>query len=112
MNLNISINSSLPADTNVIMGFVGDTNLYFEISEFNIEQQNIINNFITLVGKHITIRIINYDINDYFETNIVLPNNDCDVNIVEIDYLSLDSNGRLVVDGYVNMIKVLTLLPQ
>jgi hypothetical protein len=107
MILNLSVNSSLPEITNVIMGFVNDVDFYMDIDSTDQNNKDIISNMINLTGKHVVIEIINFDGIDSFESNIVIPDDQCDIEITSLDFNNLSIEEKGIVTSYVNMITAL-----
>jgi hypothetical protein len=104
MTLNCSVSSSAPSTTNVVMGYVNNNNIYLDLSTSPTADVKVVNDFILVIGNHITTNIENYPLDGYFETNIVLPYGDCDLDIINIDYNSLSDNDKNIVDQFVNLI--------
>lgn len=108
MHLNISINSSLPEITNVIIGSVGDSDFYLDLDSATQEQKDIVSNFVNLVGKNIIVNIENLELSDHFISDIVISE-PTTLDEVTIDYNSLSISDKLIVDAYVLLIEELNL---
>jgi hypothetical protein len=103
MTLYNSISSSLPANTYVVMGSVGSVSYYVDLSLETKLNQQIVSDFINVVGKHGCVNIENYSIVDIFEANIVIPN-ETDVEVLTIDYSSLPLNNQNIITTFVDYI--------
>lgn len=106
MTLNCSVSSSAPATTNVVMAYVNSNNVYLDLSTASTEDVKIVNDFLNVIGNHMTVNILDYNGLDYFEANIIIPE-ETDFDIVTINYLTLNENDTNVVDDFINLIKSL-----
>ena len=84
-------------DTNVIFGVIGQ---YPNEISINIEYSNLFDNFFNLIGKKSYVSLINVPV--YFELNYV-SNNNIDLEIVEIDYLSLSNKNKKIIDDFIKL---------
>lgn len=103
MELNITINSSLPADTYCLMGFLGSDNFYTDLKTSSEETKTVVSNLINLFGSNINVNISGYDITSYFEVNIIIPE-ETYLDIINVDYNSLSDSDKNIVDQFVNLI--------
>lgn len=85
------------------MGFVGSDNFYTDLKTSSEETKTIVSNLINLSGPNINVNISDYDINSYFEVNIIIPE-ETYLDIINVDYNSLDDKDKNVVDQFVNLI--------
>lgn len=98
-----SISSSLPANTNVIMGVVGDKSYFIDLTVESDDNKKIVSDFIMVTGKHACVNIENFTINEIFEANIVIPEEtDSDISILDYDLLS--NVDKVIVTNFVNYI--------
>ena len=84
-------------DTNIIFGVIGQ---YPNEISINIEYSNLFDNFFNLIGKKSFVSLINVPI--YFELNYV-SNNNIDLEIIEIDYLSLSNQDKKIIDDFIKL---------
>jgi hypothetical protein len=103
MDLNISVNSSYPANTYCLMGSVGNNNLYVDLTLSDEETKSIVNNVIEFFGPNIGITVSNYDITNFFDVSIVIPE-ETYLNNVTLDYNNLNNNEKLIIDQFVGLV--------
>jgi hypothetical protein len=103
MDLNLSVNSSYPTTTNCIMGSVGNENIYIDLTTSSVEVKTIVDNLINLFGPNISIIISNYNIDNFFDVSIVIPD-ESQFNIKNLDYDNLNYNEKIVIDEFVNLV--------
>jgi hypothetical protein len=103
MTLNCSVSSSAPATTNVVMGYVGVNLYHINLAETSQDNVKIINDFISVIGKHSIVDILDYNIDTQFEANIVIPG-DADLEITTMEYPSLSAANKKKVDNFVSLI--------
>lgn len=102
MTLNCSVSSSSPATTNVVMGFVGNNNFYLDLTTASASDKKIVNDFIGVIGTHLSVNILDYDGSYYFEANIVVPE-ETDLEEITIEFPSLTTTKKNKVDAFVNL---------
>jgi len=107
MTLNISVNSSLPTITNVVMGNLGEKNYYLDLITTSNEDVRIVNDFIGVVGTHINVGILYYPEDIILESTIIISEV-ADLEIITINYLTLNENDTIVVDNFIDLLKRLT----
>jgi hypothetical protein len=103
----------------VLMGNSGEPNaeLTFgttiDYKPFNLDidqatptQQEICTNFFTLVGGHAAVTIIN-SVYEFIDCNYIVASG-VDDDVVEVDYSTLSSSDKIIVDEFVNLINSLT----
>ena len=73
MTLNCSVSSAAPATTNVVMGYVGVNSYYIDMTNTSQANVKIVDDFVSLIGKHVIVDILDYNINNTFEANIIIP---------------------------------------
>jgi hypothetical protein len=103
MTLNCSVSSSAPATTNVVMGYVGINMYYIDMDQTSLENVKIVNDFISVIGKHALVDILDYNIDDNFEANIVIPG-EADIEEITIDYTSLTAAKKNKVNAFVELV--------
>ena len=103
MTLNISINSSKPANTYCVMGSLGVDSFYIDLTTSSDEYKTIVSDFISLFGANITIEISNYDIDVYFEANIIIPG-DSTLDVTSVNYVELTTEQQHKIDMFVNLV--------
>jgi hypothetical protein len=111
MELYCSVSSSLPANTKAILGCYKSVNYTLDLSDTTPENLTIVTNFVNTIGKHISVSLLNYPGDDQFDTSIILDDQDIDLEIVTIDYGSLDSTEKNSVNAYVALVDTL-ITPQ
>lgn len=105
MTLNCSVSSSAPATTNVVMGFVGTSNIYLDLDTASVADKKIVNDFIEVIGNHLTVNVLNYNGLDYFEANIVVPG-ETDLESIDIEYSTLSDSDKNKVEEFINLLKL------
>jgi hypothetical protein len=103
MTLNCSVSSASPATTNVVMGYVGNNNIYLDLDSSPSEDKEIVNDFIEVIGNHLNVNILDYDGSDYFEANIIIPG-ETDTEEIFIEYFSFSEEEKIKVNQFVNLI--------
>jgi len=103
MTLYNSISSSLPADTNIIMGVVGNSHYFINITEQSEDNKTIISEFINVLGKHACVNVDNYLIDTIFEANIVI-NETTDSEFIVLDYELLPKSQQDTITNFVQYI--------
>lgn len=104
MTLYNSVSSSLPANTYCIMGNTLDYSYFIDLSVASIEDQQIVTDYINVIGKHSSANIENYPIDKFFEINIIITE-ETDLEIVTIDYASLTENDQAKVNLFIAYIE-------
>lgn len=108
MTLNCSVSSSTPATTNVVMGFVGNNNFYLDLNTASESDKKTVNDFIGVIGNHLSVNILDYDFLYYFEANIVVPE-ETDLEEITIEFPSLTSSKKNKVTSFVNLMASIAL---
>ena len=103
MDLNVSINSSVPANTHCLMGSLGNNNIYNDLNNSSIEDKNIVNDFINLFGANIGITIKNFNIDLFFDIIVIIPQESF-LDLVFYDYNDLSNEDKLVVNKFVDLV--------
>lgn len=106
MTLNCSVSSSAPATTNVVMAYVNSNNVYLDLSTASTEDVKTVNDFVSVIGNHITVNILDYNGPDYFEANIIVPG-ETDAEEISIEYSSLTTAKKTKVTKFVDLISSL-----
>ena len=106
MTLNCSVSSSAPATTNVVMAYVNSNNVYLDLSTASTKDIKVVNDFVGVIGNHITVNVLGYDGSDYFEANIIVPG-ETDIEEISIEYSSLTAAKKTKVTKFVDLISSL-----
>jgi hypothetical protein len=106
MTLNISVNSSAPATTNVVMGHVGQKSYYLDLQIASAQDVKIVNDFLKVTGNHINIDILDYDFEEIFEAIIVIPE-EADLEVHEVSYSNFQEEDKVKITSFVNLINSL-----
>jgi hypothetical protein len=104
MILNCSVSSAAPATTNVIMGYYGINNYYLDLTTTSTEDKKIVTDFLSVIGKHIYVDILNVPISDYVDTTVIIPEA-ADLESTEIDYNTLTVDKKTKIDLYISLIQ-------
>jgi hypothetical protein len=110
MNSTILYGSNLPELTNILMGMVtmSDNTLSqfnSNINDLSDSDKFIINEFTNLTSFNTMVNINNSPI--YFDCTMVTPNNVL-TEMSDIDYLTLNTNDRTIVNNFITLIKKLS----
>jgi len=108
MTLNCSVSSAAPATTNVIMGYYDINSYYLDLTTASTEDKKIVTDFLTVIGKHITVNLLNAPISDTVETTVIIPGV-ADLESIEIDYETLTAAKKTKVDVYISLIQSLSV---
>ena len=108
MTLYCSVSSAAPADTNVIMGYYDNKNYYLDLSTAAVEQRNIVEDYLLVIGNHITVNVENVPGNIVFESNIIISG-EADLDIVTVDYNNLTQDEKNKVTAYVALVESLVV---
>ena len=108
MTLNCSVSSSAPVNTYVAMGYYDNKNYYLDLTTASDEQKNTVTEFLSVIGKHITVNVENVPGNIMFEGTIIIPE-DADLDIVTVDYINLTQSEKNKVNSYVSLIASLVV---
>jgi hypothetical protein len=104
-NINITLNSALPQTTNIIMGEFDSEHFYINMDEFSEEENKIVNDLIDILNKNILTVFYNTNFSHGFtEINIIKPFEDCIVNQVSVDFLTLTNNDKDKISELINLI--------
>jgi hypothetical protein len=103
MTLNCSVSSAAPATTNVVMGYVGVNSYYIDMADTSQENIKIVNDFVSLIGNHVIVDILDYNLNDTFEANIIIPG-EADLEELTMEYPTLTAAHKTTVTAFVNMV--------
>lgn len=107
MELYCSVSSSLPAITNVIMGCCRNQNYYLDLSLTTEANQQIVNDFVNIIDKHVSVTITNYPENYQFDTSIIVSTDDTDLEVITLDYTSLANDQKQKVTDYLELVNTL-----
>jgi hypothetical protein len=106
MTLYCSVSSAAPAETNVISGFVGNNQYYLDLSTTTAANKKIVNDFLGVIGNHINVDILDYNLDDTFEATIIIPG-EADLEIITLEYPSLAAAAKTKVNSFVNLANTL-----
>ena len=107
MTLNCSVASAAPATTNVIMGYYGINNYYLDLTTASDEDKKIVNDFLTVIGEHLTVNLLNAPISVDVDTNIIIPGV-ADLESIDLDYETLTPAKKTKTDLYISLIQSLS----
>lgn len=103
--VNITLNSSSPQTTNVLMGEFDLNSFYIDMDNFNSDENEIVNNAISILGEKITTTFYNTNYGyGYVTINIVKPTGEYVVEDVNIDFLSLTNDDKNKISELINLI--------
>jgi hypothetical protein len=106
-NINISLNSSLPQIANIIMGEFDSEHFYINMDEFSEEENKIVNDLVDILNKNISTIFYNTNFSYKFtEINIIKPFDDCVVNQVNVDFLTLTDDDKSKINELINLILI------
>ena len=108
MTLYCSVSSSAPATTNVIMGYYDNKNYYLDLTAATVEQNQIITDFLSVTGMHVSIEIDDVPGSVIFEGTIIIPE-EADLDLVTINYINLTQSEKNKVNSYVSLIASLVV---
>jgi len=108
MTLNCSVSSAAPATTNVIMGYYGINSYYLDLTTASTEDKKIVTDFLTVIGKHITVNLLNAPTSSVIETTVIIPGV-ADLESIEMDYETLTAAKKTKVDVYISLIQSLSV---
>ena len=103
MTLNCSVSSAAPATTNVVMGYVGVNSYYIDMTNTSQANVKIVDDFVSLIGKHVVVDILDYNINNTFEANIIIPE-EADLEEITMEYLTLTAPHKATVTAFVDLV--------
>lgn len=106
MTVYCSVSSSAPAETNNIMGYIDQKNYYLDLSTASASDKKIVNDFLAIIGTHISVELLDYTEEIQVETNIIIPG-ETDLETITIEYPSLATTKKGKVDAYINLLKSL-----
>lgn len=106
MTLNISVNSSAPSTTNVVMGHVGQASYYLDLQTASAEDVKIVNDFLKVTGNHINVDILEYNFEKTFEATIIIPG-EADLEVHEVSYNNFQEEDKIKITSFVNFINSL-----
>jgi hypothetical protein len=98
-----AVSSSAPATTNVVMGFVGVNDYNIDLTTAPEETVKIVNDFISVIGKHVLVDVLDCNVTDIFEINIIIPG-ETDLEQITIEYPSLTAAKKKKVDAMINLV--------
>jgi len=106
-NINITLNSALPQTTNIIMGEFDSEHFYINMDEFSEEENKIVNDLIDILNKNISTIFYNTNFSyEFTEINIIKPFDDCVVNQVNVDFLTLTDDDKSKISELINLILI------
>jgi hypothetical protein len=103
--VNITLNSSLPQTTNVLMCEFDLEQFYINMDEFNPEENEIVDNVIPILENRITTTF--YDTNygyEYITINIIKPESGYLIEDVNVDFTSLSDDDKNKIGELINLI--------
>ena len=103
MTLYCSVSSSAPATTNNVIGYVGVSNYYIDLTTASAETVKTVNDFISVIGTHILVDVLDSNVTDIFEINIIIPG-ETDLEQIAIEYPSLSAAKKKKVDAMIDLV--------
>jgi hypothetical protein len=86
------------------MGNTLDYSYFIDLSVASIEDQQIVTDYVNIIGKHSSANIEDYPMDKFFEINIIIPE-EADSEIVTIEYSSLTVSDQAKVNLFIAYIE-------
>jgi hypothetical protein len=104
MTLYCSVSSSAPATTNAVMGYVNNVNYYLDLDTASAADKKVVINFLTVIGKHLNVDILDYPEEGQLEADIIIPG-EADLEEISLNYDSLTDESKTITSNFVDLIK-------
>ena len=108
MTLNCSVSSSAPATTSALMGYYDNKNYYLDLTTATVEQNQIVTDFLSVTGAHVSVEIDDVPGSVAFEGTIIIPG-EADLDLVTINYINLTQSEKDKVNAYVALVASLAV---
>lgn len=104
MSFLISGGNSTPSTTKSVFGMTDDCRMFnLDLNTATVEQQNICEDFFSLIGYHSSINIINSGYN-FEDCTYVLVDGVVDSETTELDYLTLSNEEKEKINKFSNLL--------
>ena len=104
MTLYCSVSSAAPATTNVVMGYINNVNYYLDLDTASAADKKVVINFLTVIGKHLNVDILDYPEEGQLEADIIIPG-EADLEEISLNYDSLTDESKTITSNFVDLIK-------